>query len=203
MLSSMGWAMGFLLLMRAPADSTGTKPKLASLFVRATDQRDPLPFSQVIISGLRRGGRTDETGCATIDDIPPGRWEVRWVYLGYEPQRDTLTFAAGVQETLLVTDPTPSRMMPQDYLDLPASEFRQPPRRVLREVIGLVWSFGDACYLASASPRLERGTRFVAYLMDTTRRAPELTLAHRPRARTHGREAARPGHQAPAGRGAR
>jgi hypothetical protein len=82
MLALSSLAAALLLLSGAPADSTRRPPGVASLHVVATDKGQPLVYSQVLLYGTRRGANTDEHGRATIDSIPPGKWEVRWLSAG-------------------------------------------------------------------------------------------------------------------------
>lgn len=167
-----------------------TMPAYSSLFVRATERRQPL-VGYIVIEGLKLGAILDENGTAAVTRIPAGRRVVRWSLTGYEMRRVTLTFTAGRQETLLVTDPPPYKPNP-DELDLPESEVGRPLFGVpmddpLRQRLGVIFATLDTCFMATEVESLAPGTVVHALLPD----ANGSTLALRVVGRVDGPEESR------------
>ncbi len=77
----------FLLLMLCfsllPAQNVG---KLAGT-VTAAETGDPLPGANVVIVGTGMGAAADEDGAYFILNIPPGRYEVRAIMIGFETMK--------------------------------------------------------------------------------------------------------------------
>jgi len=49
----------------------------------------------VVLTDTPRTARTDSSGTATLRDVPPGRYEVRALRLGYSASSDSLVLASG------------------------------------------------------------------------------------------------------------
>lgn len=89
------WTM-VLLGIAATAALGGTTGKLAG---RVTDKaKQPLPGANIVINGTQLGAVSDLDGYYTILNIPPGRYQVRYAFIGYK----TMT----VSQILVTTDHT-------------------------------------------------------------------------------------------------
>jgi len=85
-----------LLGIAATAALGGTTGKLAG---RVTDKaKQPLPGANIVINGTQLGAVSDLDGYYTILNIPPGRYQVRYAFIGYK----TMT----VSQILVTTDHT-------------------------------------------------------------------------------------------------
>lgn len=64
--------------------NAGTTGKLAGTVTDAASG-DPLPFVNITIEGTQIGAATDIDGNYVILNIPPGNYNVRYQYIGYQP----------------------------------------------------------------------------------------------------------------------
>ena len=161
--------------------AAGDRAPRASLFVRATENGVELPFSLVVIEHVRLGATLGEQGTATIDNIPPGTWVVRWQLVGYANVVRSLTFTPGRQETLRVVDPGRVRMVDEpDYF--PPLKRRGPQlAHDLRHRLGVFFTRGDTCYLAAGTDSISRDALVQALLVDSTARMRPLRVVERVR----------------------
>ncbi|HOC25989.1 MAG TPA: TonB-dependent receptor, partial [bacterium] len=91
-----GMWMMVLIWIAAAAAFAGTTGKLAG---RVTDRaKQPLPGANIILVGTQLGAVSDMEGYYTILNIPPGRYQVRYAFIGYK----TMT----VSQILVTTDHT-------------------------------------------------------------------------------------------------
>lgn len=60
---------------------------LGTVAGRVVDKRTghAIPFASVTLPEVKRGGLTDSEGQYSISNVPPGTWEVRVQFLGYQP----------------------------------------------------------------------------------------------------------------------
>ena len=91
-----GMWMMVLIWIAAATAFAGTTGKLAG---RVTDRaKQPLPGANIILVGTQLGAVSDMEGYYTILNIPPGRYQVRYAFIGYK----TMT----VSQILVTTDHT-------------------------------------------------------------------------------------------------
>ncbi len=80
----------------------------------------PLPNVQVIISSLQRTTTTDRNGRFTFGELPPNRYELRAVFIGYSPTRKSIEIVSG-QDSLNVAMVMARAVMDVDPVHITAS----------------------------------------------------------------------------------
>lgn len=71
-----------MVLLAATAAMPGTTGKLAG---RITDKnKEPLPGANIVLAGTQQGTVSDLDGYYAILNIPPGRYQVRYAFIGYK-----------------------------------------------------------------------------------------------------------------------
>lgn len=85
-----------LLLAPALAAAQGTE-RITGLV--ATDQGIPIPGAQVVVQGTTLGAHTGDDGRYVIANVPSGTHTLRAQRIGYAPQTQTITVAAGQSAT--------------------------------------------------------------------------------------------------------
>lgn len=87
------------LLMAAPQ---GLAAQTAAVGGTVTDAQTGQPVSgaQVVVRGTSIGTLTNNDGRYVLTNVPAGRLEIRVEYIGYSPQQQTITVAAGETATL-------------------------------------------------------------------------------------------------------
>ncbi|HQG46891.1 MAG TPA: TonB-dependent receptor, partial [bacterium] len=71
-----------MVLLAATAAMPGTTGKLAG---RITDKnKEPLPGANIVLAGTQLGTVSDLDGYYAILNIPPGRYQVRYAFIGYK-----------------------------------------------------------------------------------------------------------------------
>lgn len=60
--------------------------------VKDADSEEPLVGATVVVAGSNIGASTDESGLATISNVPEGRQTIVFSYVGYTPHEETYNF---------------------------------------------------------------------------------------------------------------
>ncbi|MHA6250275.1 TonB-dependent receptor [Pontibacter sp. CAU 1760] len=91
----------FLLLLLLGSTLAYSQHTLNAI-VRDGETRQPLIGATASVAGTAIGAPTDATGAVALTGIPAGRQVIRFSYVGYQDQIDTLTFPLSQAAPLLV-----------------------------------------------------------------------------------------------------
>lgn len=92
-------AIFFVLLLSAPLSSAQDTGSIKGV-VLDVYSGDPLPFANVVLVGTQRGAAADQNGEFVIAGVPPGEYQVKATFIGYEAAVEPVSLAAGGEASL-------------------------------------------------------------------------------------------------------
>lgn len=148
-----------------------------------SDQKDPVPFANILLEGTSRGALSDENGAFEFSGIKPGTYNLRFSSLGFIPSQKSITVSEGqvleielilakqlldLQETVVSASRNP------ESIDEVPSSFTILSRKSLNEGITITSNIIDI--LSHAVPGLGPSTGTSSNFGQTLRGRPLLVM---------------------------
>ena len=89
-----------LLLLAGPPAAAGAQQAAVRGSVTDAQTGQPIAGAQIAVRGTGIGTLTNGEGRYVLTSVPAGRVEIRVEYIGYSPQQETITIAAGETATV-------------------------------------------------------------------------------------------------------
>lgn len=143
----MGYFYFFCLGVLGLFFSSGTEASAQTLRGRVIDRdtKSPLPGATVVVINLQppRGTATDAEGYFELQGLPPGRYDLRISFLGYEEARLNQVVVGSGRETALLVEMT-ERINKLDEITISATRDKEKPLNEMATVSARTFNLEEA-----------------------------------------------------------